>query len=158
MNKKKIVIIFTTILIFAIGIGIRIYKWPNIVGDINCDEAILAINAKSIAQSGRDMYGTLFPVYFESWLIGGQSALPTYLVSLLIEFFGYNLFSIRFPILLFSILSLFIIYSLTKKIFNEKVSIIVLLLTAISPWQLMQSEWNLDCNLFPHIILIAIYL
>jgi len=43
-NNKKIIII----LIFIIAIVARIYLWPNAIDDINCDEAMTAINAKDI--------------------------------------------------------------------------------------------------------------
>ena len=153
-NKENILIILIILLSFIV----RIFNWPNIINDVNCDEAMLAINARSIAQTGKDMYGTSFPVYFESWITGGQSALPTYLVAICIKIFGYNLFAIRLPILLFSLISLFIVYLFSKKVFNKKVATIVLFLTAINPWHILQSQWNLDCNIFPHIIIIAIYL
>ena len=153
-NKKNILIFI--IVLFAIII--RVVNWPNGIRDINCDEAMMAVNARSIAQTGKDIYGTKLPVYFEGWIVGGQSALPTYLVSLAICAFGCNLFAVRLPILVISIISIFIIYLLSKEIFDEKIAIIILFLTAINPWHIMQSQWNLDCNLFPHLFLIAIYL
>lgn len=35
---------------------------------------------------------------------------------------------------------------------------IVLILGTISPWHYMQSRWSFDCNLFPHVFLIAVVL
>lgn len=154
INKNNILVIS----IILIAIVIRIINWPNGIKGINCDEAMMAINARSIMKTGCDIYGTRFPIYFEAWQIAGQSALPTYLVALSIRLLGDSLLAIRLPILLISLISIWIIYLLTKKVFNEKVAIIVLFLTAINPWHIMQSQWNLDCNLFPHILLIAIYL
>ena len=153
-NKDNI--LFFIIILFAILI--RVVNWPNGIRDINCDEAMMAVNAKSIAQTGKDIYGTKLPIYFEGWLVGGQSAIPTYLVSIAIGILGCNLLAVRLPILIISIISIIIIYLLSKEIFNKKIAIIVLLLTAINPWHIMQSQWNLDCNMFPHIFLIAIYL
>ena len=153
-NKENI--LFFIIILFAILI--RVVNWPNGIRDINCDEAMMAVNAKSIAQTGKDIYGTKLPIYFEGWLVGGQSAIPTYLVSIAIGIFGCSLFAVRLPILIISIISIIIIYLLSKEIFNKKIAIIVLFLTAINPWHIMQSQWNLDCNMFPHIFLIAIYL
>lgn len=152
-SKQNVLII----LIMFLAIIVRIIDWPNGIKDVNCDEAMMAINARSIAKTGTDIYGTKLPVYFEAWLNAGQSALPTYLVALFIKFFGFTLFSIRLPILLISLISIYIVYLVSKKAFNQEVAIINLFLTAINPWHIMQSQWNLDCNLFPHIVLIAIY-
>ena len=155
--KEKIYNI-AVVLIMLLAIIIRIIHWPNGFGDINCDEAMLAINARSISENGTDIYGTSFPIYFETWLISGQSSLSTYITALSILIFGFNLFAIRLPILLISIISIFIVFLLTKKIFNKEIGIVTLFLVTINPWHIMQSQWNLDCNLFPHLILIGIYL
>lgn len=146
-------------LIILIAILLRIYMWPNALTEVNCDEAMTAINAKSIAESGKDIYGTSFPVYFEAWGFAGQSALLTYLMAISIKIFGFSIFSVRLPLLIISIISIFIIYNLCKKIFKDKkVATIILLFLAINPWHIMQSKWSLDCNIFPHLMLISTYM
>lgn len=154
VTKEKIIII----LIIIIAIFSRTYQWPNTINGINCDEAMTAINAKSIAETGKDIYGTSLPVYFETWLVSGQSALLTYLIALCIKIFGFSIFSVRLPMLLMSIWSLYVFYKLVKLIFNDnKIAIISLFIVAINPWHIMQSQWALDCNTFPHFMLFSIY-
>lgn len=159
LNNKETIKKVIILLIFAIAIIIRIIKWPLIMEEINCDEAMTAINAKAISETGCDMYGTSFPVYFEAWLVGGQSALLTYLMSTSIKIFGFSIMSIRLPLLIISIISIFIFDKLVKIIFedNYKIRVIMLLILALNPWHIMQSSWALDCNLFPHFMLYAIY-
>lgn len=154
-KTKKVIIL----LIFAIAITVRIVKWPLVIEEINCDEAMTAINAQTISETGCDMYGTSLPVYFEAWLTGGQSALLTYLMSISIKIFGFSIISIRLPSLIISIISIFIFDKLLKIIFedNYKVRLIMLLVLALNPWHIMQSSWALDCNMFPHFMLYAIY-
>lgn len=157
MNKKIYIALIVLILIFAIII--RIWNWPNTIGDINCDEAMSAINAKSIAENGTDIYGTTYPIYFEGWLYSGQSAFAIYAIAFFIKIFGFSTISIRLPILLISISSLFFILLLINRVFkNKTMSLIVLSLLAINPWDILQSQWCLDCNFYPHIMLIAVYL
>lgn len=67
MSKKTYYIIAFIIVLFAIVV--RTYGWPNLINDINCDEAMTALNANSIAKTGVDIYGTRYPIYFEGWLI-----------------------------------------------------------------------------------------
>lgn len=159
LNNKETIKKVIILLIFAIAIIIRIIKWPLIMEEINCDEAMTAINAKAISETGCDMYGTSFPVYFEAWLVGGQSALLTYLMSTSIKIFGFSIMSIRLPLLIISIISIFIFDKLVKIIFedNYEIRVIMLLILALNPWHIMQSSWALDCNLFPHFMLYAIY-
>ena len=150
MEKKRI--IFWILII--VGICVRIYNFPNGIPEINCDEIMAMENANSIANTGKDLLGISFPVYLRGW--GGQSVVLLYLMTLIIKLFGYSLFTARLPMLLISIISLFVFYDFTKKITkNENVALIGLGLLAISPWHILQSIWSLDCNMFPHFLLIS---
>jgi len=152
-NKWSINKIIFWVLII-IGILIRIYNFPIAISEINCDEIMTIVNAKSILDTGKDIDGISLPVYLHAW--GGQSVVLLYLMVLTIKIFGYTLFASRLPLLIMSIISLFIFYDLLKKISNnEKVALIGLGLVVIAPWQILQSIWALDCNMFPHFLLIA---
>ncbi len=144
-------------IIILIGIVVRVIGWPNSFEEVNCDEVMTALNAKEISETGKDIYGTSFPVYLESWGYSGQSVMLAYITAIFIKLFGANIFSVRLPLLLISIISLFVIYDLCKRIFkNKDVALIILALSVICPWHIMQSRWSMDCNLFPHFMLIAV--
>lgn len=160
LNYKRIALI----LIFTLAIIIRLYNYINCTfKEINCDEAMTALNANSIANNSSDIYGASFPIYFEAWLVSGQSALLTYLIAISIKILGFSIFTIRLPSLAVSIASIFVFDGLIKEIFNKNtnkydIRLIMSFLLAINPWHIMQSCWALDCNLFPHIMLLAVYL
>ena len=140
-RSHKIIYNIIVVMIILLAIGIRVWNWPNVINDINCDEALTAINAKSIAEKGTDIYGTSYPVYFEGWLISGQSAFATYVIALSIKLFGLSFFSIRLPILLATIASLITMFLFANEIFkNKKIALIVLLLLTINPWDILQSR------------------
>ena len=154
INKKQL-IIFLIIIILAIFV--RIYKFPNALKEVNSDEMMLAVNAKSIADTGKDINGISYPVYLLGF--GGQSVLLLYLIVFCIKIFGYSLFAIRLPLLIISIVSLVVFYDLIRRISkNNTIALIGLGLLAISPWHILQGMWALDCNILPHILLIAVYL
>ena len=118
---------------------------------------MLAVNAKSIADTGKDINGISYPVYLLGF--GGQSVLLLYLIVFCIKIFGYSLFAIRLPLLIISIVSLVVFYDLIRRISkNNTITLIGLGLLAISPWHILQGMWALDCNILPHILLIAVYL
>ena len=150
--KDKRVIFFILIII---GVTVRAYNFPNAISEINIDEIVTIANAKSIADTGKELTGINFPVYLQGW--GGQSVILLYLMSLSIRIFGFTLFAVRLPMLLISIISMFIFYDLVKKISkNTNIALIALALLSICPWHILQSIWGLDCNMFPHFLLIAI--
>lgn len=88
----------------------------------------------------------------------GQSVMLFYLMALSFKIFGISLFSVRLPMLIVSILAMMAFYDLTKKIFKkEKIALLALAFIAINPWHFMQSIWAIDCNMFPHFMLFAVY-
>lgn len=152
IKKNYTKIIFAILLI--IGIIVRVWKFPEGIPEINIDEIMTAVNAKSIAETGKDILEQSFPVYLLGW--GGQSVVLAYLMAICVKIFGYTLFAIRIPTLIISIISLVVFYDFIKKITdNKNVALVGLGLLVISPWHIMQSIWSLDCNMFPHFLLFA---
>ncbi len=143
--------------LLLIAAAVRIWQIGNVPEGINQDEAMACIEANAIASYGTDRFGMFLPVHFTAWEYGQMSALLTYLLVPFVKIFGLNPIAIRMPLLIISLLSLFVLYKLTKGIWNRNVALFVLAFAAINPWQIMQSRWSIDCNLFPHIFLFAVY-
>ena len=146
-TKYKIMLLFA----FILHIGVFIYfmvKKP-----INIDEAMTVLNANSLAKYGTDILGEKLPIYFDTWLHGGQSPFATYLVAIMIKLFGYSLFVTRVPMFVFSMLGLIAFYKFLKEVIpeNETLINIAFCLACISPWHLYSSAFTLDCNFLPHI-------
>lgn len=145
------------LIIFTIGVGIRIIgieKYP-IFQDI--DEINIGYDTYAIANYGVDRFNLQLPVH----LIGrgsGQNALYAYLSVPFVKLFGLNLFSTRIlNSVISSITLLFIIYLLSKtNIKDDKIKIIILLLAIINPWHICKSRWGLEANIFPDIVFYAV--
>ena len=152
-NKYKWIVMA----ILLIGIILRFIAIDKIPIGINVDEAGMAYDAYCIANYGTDRYANPYPIYMINYG-GGQSALYTYLVAILIKIFGFSLFIVRMPAFLFSILYMIIAYLLVKQFKSEKFSIFILFLIVTCPWHFMQSRWGLDCNLMSTLMLLSIYL
>ena len=54
-------------------------------------------------------------------------------------------------------ISLIVMYKLLNTIDNKKIKTFGLIFFAITPWHIMKSRWGLESNVFPDIILYAIY-
>lgn len=147
-------ILAIVILFFACFIRlIYIDKYP--VG-LNQDEASSAYEAWSILNFGIDRNGQSFPVQFISWG-SGQNVLYSYLMIPFISIFGLNTLSIRLPMALIGCISLVVFYYFMKSAFGDKKSVLFLFIFAIFPWHLMKSRWGLESNIFPDLILWAIF-
>lgn len=57
------------ICLIILGAVIRIVFLTFNALDVNVDEAMTAVNAKSILEYGTDFFGTSFPIYLEAWRI-----------------------------------------------------------------------------------------
>ena len=152
-TKYRIMLLFA----FILHIGVFIYfmvKKP-----INIDEAMTVLNANSLAKSGTDILGEKLPIYFDTWLHGGQSPFATYIVAVMIKLFGYSLFVTRVPMFVFSMLGLIAFYKFLKEVIpeNETLINIAFCLACISPWHLYSSAFTLDCNFLPHIAMFGMY-
>lgn len=153
-NKKNQQILFSVLML--IGIIVRIWEFGIVPGDINQDEAFAGFEAYSLLHYGVDSSGYAFPIYFNTWG-SGMNALEIYLMIPFISVFGLNTYAIRMPQVIIACFTLWVIFLLTKKIFQSNICFIALFLTAIAPWHIMLSRWGLESNLAPAFLIFGLY-
>lgn len=154
-NRKQL-ILFWSILIFAFII--RFINLDSIPAGVNQDEAMGAVDAWALSKYGTDRYGIQWPVHFKAWGYSQMSVLLAYCMIPFIKLFGFSTFVIRIPMVLVSTAGIALVYLIARKYFTASLSLAVMAFAAINPWHFMQSRWSLDCNLFPHVFLLAFYL
>lgn len=144
--------------IFAFAVAVRCIGFGSIPGGVNQDEAMAAVDGWALAQYGTDRFGVRLPVHFSAWQYGQMSVLLSYCMIPFFKLFGFHTVVVRLPALLISCAGVALVYLVGKKLFDGRFALAVMALTAINPWHFMQSRWSLDCNLFPHVFLLAFYL
>lgn len=149
-------VLFWAILIAAIAV--RCAGFVSIPGGVNQDEAMAGVDAWALAEYGTDRYGTFLPVHFTAWRYGQMSVLLSYCMIPFIKLLGFGTCAVRLPMLIASCGSVVLAYLVGKRLFSPRMGLLVMALTAVNPWHFMQSRWSLDCNLFPHVFLLAFYL
>lgn len=150
---------YNTILVvlMAAGFWVRLHKFGLIPAGFNQDGAMGAVDALALAQYGTDRFGMRYPVHFTAWGFGQMSVLLSYLSIPLISVYGLNSITARLPMLLLSLVSLPVLYSLGKMLFDRRAALIIAGIGALSPWHIMQSRWALDCNTLPHMFLFSFW-
>lgn len=151
MKKYITVILFTFIIILAFVT--RFYLLGSAPKGLYVDEAGQGYSAYSILLTGKDEFGKAFPIVFRS-LTDFKTPVYIYLIVPLINIFGLNAFTVRFPSFLFSILTIPVMFFLIRelKVRNSletdkwKMGIVVSLLLAISPWHILFGRTNFECN------------
>jgi 4-amino-4-deoxy-L-arabinose transferase-like glycosyltransferase len=153
INKKKpfYKIISLPALIFIaiviVGFILRFYKLGDIPPGVNRDEAAIGYNAYSILTTGKDEYGRLLPLSFESF---GDWKLPAYIYLSIpfIKLFGLSDISVRLLSAISGIMTVIMVYYLAKLLTgNRKVSLIAMFMLAITPWHIHFSRIAYEANL-----------
>lgn len=155
-KNRKDTMLFWGILL--VGILIRCIRFGQVPCGVNQDEAMAAVDAWALSKYGTDRYGVLFPVHFSAWQVSQMSVLLSYCMIPFLKIWGLQDIAVRLPMLLVSCGSIVLMYLVGKEVFSRRMGLILMALTAVNPWHFMQSRWSLDCNLFPHVFLLAFYL
>lgn len=160
--KKTYIILFFCILISLIT---RFYKLGSIPVGFHRDEAFLGYNAYSLLRTARDMTGNLLPLHLESFIYSPSGY--SYFSIIPIWIFGLNEFSVRFASAFFGILTIPLLYFLTKELsdkskpkncFDKLQPIIACLLLSISPWHINLSRTATENTIAVFSILLGVYL
>ena len=150
---KPILLILAAVAVFA-----RVYRFGSAPGGINQDEAMAAYDAFALSLYGTDRFGMFMPVHFTAWGYGQMSVLMSYLMTPFIRIFGLSVWTARLPALIVSLSGLCAVYLLAKELSGESAAVGIFGFCAINPWHIMQSRWALDCNMLPHFFLFGVFL
>src|SRR3990167_10476958 len=141
---KKVVLI---VIIFVASV-LRLYKLGSVPPSLYWDEASLGYNAYSILKTAHDEHGKFLPL--TNFGAFGDYKPPGYIYAAVpsIAIFGLNEFAVRFPSAFFGVLTVILVYLISRKIFeSEIISQIAALFLAISPWHLQFSRGAFEANL-----------
>jgi 4-amino-4-deoxy-L-arabinose transferase-like glycosyltransferase len=152
MKTHKYLIIIILVVAFFVRF-INIWSTPA----LNPDEASLGYSAYSLIQTGKDEYGVSWPLHFKSFgdfKPGGY----VYLALPFIKILGLNVFAVRLPNLILSILTIFFLYKLilllTK---SDKLALLSALVLTISPWHIHFSRGAWESSAALSFIVIGTY-
>ncbi|HLL60621.1 MAG TPA: glycosyltransferase family 39 protein, partial [Candidatus Nitrosocosmicus sp.] len=146
LSSSKSIRLVLVILLLTIAIFFRVYKIASIPPGLNQDETAIGYNAYSIAETGKDEWGTSYPLYFKSF---GDQKLPGYIytTALFVKFMGLNEYAVRLPSAIAGIIAVFVllylVWYLTK---NFTLAYISAFLLAITPWHIQFSRSGFEVN------------
>ena len=154
-NRENIKYLILFLLILVLAVFIRVWRFGEVPAGMNQDGAMAAVDAKALSQYGTDRFGMRLPVHLTAWGFGQMSALLSYLMAPFIRLFGLTVTAARLPLLLTSLAGLLCLWLFTRQACGIADALIVLAFAAICPWHILQSRWALDCNLFPHFLMMG---
>ena len=116
---------------------------------LHYDEVYFAEQARSIAQTGRDVNGRLLPVYFQMDNVIWFHPLGVYLPSLAFQFLPVSIAALRLPSAVIGVGDVVLIYFLARRVLGYHwLSLLAAALLGIAPAHFIHSRLALD-YLFP---------
>lgn len=157
MNINRRLFCFVSILIIATFL--RFWELGKVPASVDWDEAALGYNAYSLLKTGKDEYGTKFPLVIRSF-DDYKPPLYTYITIPAVAVFGLNPWSVRLPSAIAGVLAVvgtyfFVVELLKKRIIgywkldigNSKIiALLSAMLLAISPWHIQFSRIAFEAN------------
>lgn len=132
MKKLLLIIVIVAALARLLFLG----QFPN---GFTGDEVQQGYSAYSILQTGKDEWGQFLPL-FPRGFGDYKPPLYTYLTVPSVAVFGLTPEAVRLPAALVGILSVVVIFYLTRELISEKVAIWSSFLLAINPWSIQLSR------------------
>lgn len=145
------------ILTIILGSLLRLWELGSIPPQLTTDEVALGYNAYSILKTGRDEYGKVLPIIFQSF---GDFKPGLYIYASIpsIAVFGLTEFGTRFPSAIAGIFSILLIYLIVNKLFlNKKLALVSAFIASINPWLIFFSRGAWESNLSLTLTLAAVY-
>jgi 4-amino-4-deoxy-L-arabinose transferase-like glycosyltransferase len=155
VNRKKEVILLTMAMLIAAFFNF--YKSSEVPACLNSDEVAFGYNAYAILQTGRDEFGKLLPLRFQSF---NDFKLPlyTYLSVPFVKVFGLNDFSTRLLNKVLGILLVPTVYITALALFKKKkIAMLSAYLTSLAPWIYIISRHAHEGVLLVFFLLWALY-
>lgn len=164
-NKRSRVLFF---LVLGLAFVLRIAFIGSVPPSPSLDEASIGYNAYSILKTGKDEYGYFLPLLLRAY-DDYRPALYVYTVVPFVAILGPVVEAVRLPSIVFSMFTVVLSFCIARIMFRKdiffykyKVSvaflpILVMLLVAISPWQIYISRLGHEVNLALFATLAAIY-
>jgi len=163
-------LLLLVILITLLAGFLRFYHIDSIPVSLYWDEAASAYNAYSITQTGKDEYGTSFPVLFRSF---EDYKMPgnIYLTAIAVLLFGLNEFSARFSSAFLGTLTVLCSYFLVKELLklqknrlldgvapaHAHAGLLTAGLLAISPWHIQFSRTGFEANVAVFFLIVGVW-
>ena len=137
------------ILLLGLFVFTRVYRILDLPNGIHIDEAGMAYDAWCLSEFGYDRHYDSWPLYLRNFG-GGQSSLYAFICAGLFKVFGYHLFWVRLPGILFSAITVMFGSLTVKHIYPEQkwMHYGTAFLLTICPYFILASRFGLDCNLF----------
>lgn len=137
--------LFVCFLLFIVALLLRVVFWDRFPPGFTADEAVMGYDAYSLLQSGKDQFGTPWPLAFRAF---GDYRPPLAIWSTIpaIAVFGLTPFSVRLPSMIVGSLVVVLSYATGRALISAKAGLFSAFLLMLSPWSLLHTRFAQEAN------------
>lgn len=146
----------TLILVFALLIRIAFLNF--IPTGMTNDELHFILNTKAVYYNFTDIKGKWNPLSLTTIPGESSSELTFLLLAPIIGPLPTNLFTARLPFILLSIVTIYLLYLISKKLFNQKIALATALVCVVNPWSIYVGRTSFDAPLAVFFFILTLYL
>jgi 4-amino-4-deoxy-L-arabinose transferase-like glycosyltransferase len=134
----------------------RFFQLSSTPSGLYWDELDTGYQAYSLLETGKDYFGNAFPAHLQSFA-DYRSSLYMYLTVPFVKVFGLSPFSVRLPAVIFSLLTLFVLFYLARRFLRlpQNHAWIPPAVWAFAPWTLVQGRIAAESQIMPVFILLG---
>lgn len=125
---------------------LRVGLWDKFPPGFTADEATMGYDAYSLLKTGKDQFGTPWPLSFRSF---GDYRPPLYIwtASLPIALFGLTPLAVRLPSMFAGSIVILLVYLLGRELFSKWTGFWAAVFLMLSPWSLLHTRFAQEANL-----------
>jgi 4-amino-4-deoxy-L-arabinose transferase-like glycosyltransferase len=133
-------------------VSAAVYGWR--LGDapiyISPDEAVISVDAHSLASTGRDVHGRFLPLYFQVQMpgetrMGWFTPAIFYLSAVVLAVLPFTEWAIRVPTVIVAIADIVLMYFIARRLFKrESLAVVAAVLLAMTPAHFILGRYALD--------------
>jgi len=147
--------------ILLLAVALRFFQLGRVPAGMAIDEVAIGYNGFAIWQTRRDEWLEFLPISFRSY--GDFKApLAIYINAISTALFGLNLWAVRLPFAIFSIMAILGFYLLVKELLvqskmDKNLSLWAAFFLALSPWHLHYSRLAFEAGIALSLLIWALY-
>lgn len=145
-NKMRSMVDSTAFFLFFITLISHLVFWNTYPPGFTADEATEGFDAFNLVRTGKDQFGTPFPILFRSF--GDyRSPFNIWVTTPFIAVFGLTSFATRIPSMIAASFEVTLVYLLGKYLFSQPMGIISAFLLMGSPWFILHTRFAQQVNI-----------
>src|SRR5882762_8510494 len=150
LKRRFVTPVVTALAIAAATSALYAWRLQDAPIYLSPDEAIISVDAYSLASTGRDVHGRFLPLYFQIQLpgetrMGWFTPAIFYLSALFLKVLPLSEATIRLPTVLVGVADVVLMYLIGRRLFQRESSAIVAsVLLALTPAHFILSRYALD--------------